>query len=816
MLSAPQKESMEIQENENEFGDGFFSGEDETAVDMEMIKEKIKLVPLSDMDFDEPADSVMDMDCSMREEILAPLNLTPPDCPRFEDSPKQLHHKSYSHVEGFEEGTTEDGATTATAAKVATEVAPDDMTGGAVAEAGPPPDFSLWTVEHDILLKNAVEAGVAIEALAKGAVKFSQRYTAQELRARWRALLYDPVISEEAALRMRKSEALALNSGKLSNLNKLKYPQISNRKRKLRSVRFHYYKRKKNNAAGKVSKNSAEKDIDDMDSLPEIPSKELESGDENTHSKVVRLFEDVRTGDVAAGIPFVAMDKAQQKGSTFTGCLEQEDTTARPPEVVGGPNSFSQQGGELSLRQQEYPLGASSIEAKQRANVEEQCADAGRNLSTDFLNGSDLITVEETRREGKAEVTTTCASDIMKVFDKPPVHVPVLEQMICVLNTEDMDIPSPPTGSASHLPSSFSSRFYPLELKSIKNEPGFFRRGYGRADDFSLSGHGLVRTLSEDKRTMGGLIKQEPLGEGLDCDAKHSGNAQGPLAAIHSEIADAAIQSDGKEAFEPLDNVGGHALKNSLLACQANTDDPDLALLQADASGFSKELVLPLQGGIIGQLEQGLCFMDQVGGISALKGSALLYQEPEDNLESDEELPSFSDVEAMILDMDLDPVFDEDALARAESRRLYRRQQKTLTRLEQGAKAALERALTHREAIAVLYGHHLRYYIKRNEVLLGRMTLDNVVDIDLGKEGRANKVSRRQATIKLKEDGVFYLKNLGRRDLSVNNIPIASGQHAMLGSNCLIEVGGMRFIFEINRKLVRQRVAEMLSTRQQS
>lgn len=103
------------------------------------------------------------------------------------------------------------------------------------------------------------------------------------------------------------------------------------------------------------------------------------------------------------------------------------------------------------------------------------------------------------------------------------------------------------------------------------------------------------------------------------------------------------------------------------------------------------------------------------------------------------------------------------------------------------------------------------------QVLLGRMTLDNVVDIDLGKEGRANKVSRRQvrslfdyvsccdqagssrlskhlkwlcfqATIRLKEDGVFYLKNLGRRDLSVNNIPIASGQHAMLGSNCLIEV----------------------------
>lgn len=32
----------------------------------------------------------------------------------------------------------------------------------------------------------------------------------------------------------------------------------------------------------------------------------------------------------------------------------------------------------------------------------------------------------------------------------------------------------------------------------------------------------------------------------------------------------------------------------------------------------------------------------------------------------------------------------------------------------------------------------------RWQVVMGRMTQDNVVDIDLGKEGRANKVSRQQ------------------------------------------------------------------------
>jgi hypothetical protein len=49
------------------------------------------------------------------------------------------------------------GGTTATAAKLAEEVSADIVTGGIVAESEPPPDFSCWTVEDDILLKNAME-----------------------------------------------------------------------------------------------------------------------------------------------------------------------------------------------------------------------------------------------------------------------------------------------------------------------------------------------------------------------------------------------------------------------------------------------------------------------------------------------------------------------------------------------------------------------------------------------------------------------------------------------------------------------------------
>ncbi|KAK1357990.1 hypothetical protein POM88_051246 [Heracleum sosnowskyi] len=47
-------------------------------------------------------------------------------------------------------------------------------------------------------------------------------------------------------------------------------------------------------------------------------------------------------------------------------------------------------------------------------------------------------------------------------------------------------------------------------------------------------------------------------------------------------------------------------------------------------------------------------------------------------------------------------------------------------------------------ALTFLYGRHLKHYIEKPEVLLGRSADDVDVDIDLRKEGQANKISRRQ------------------------------------------------------------------------
>ena len=42
---------------------------------------------------------------------------------------------------------------------------------------------------------------------------------------------------------------------------------------------------------------------------------------------------------------------------------------------------------------------------------------------------------------------------------------------------------------------------------------------------------------------------------------------------------------------------------------------------------------------------------------------------------------------------------------------------KTIIRLEQCARSAMQRAIASRGALAVFYGHHVKHYIKQTEVL---------------------------------------------------------------------------------------------------
>ncbi|KAK6150582.1 hypothetical protein DH2020_015514 [Rehmannia glutinosa] len=170
----------------------------------------------------------------------------------------------------------------------------------------------------------------------------------------------------------------------------------------------------------------------------------------------------------------------------------------------------------------------------------------------------------------------------------------------------------------------------------------------------------------------------------------------------------------------------------------------------------------------------------------------------------DDDVPYFSDIEAMILEMDLDPYDQDSHSIRQVPSYQYDDTKRTIIRLEQGARSCLQRAMTSQGALAILYGRHLRQYIRKPEVLLGRSTDEVDVDIDLRKEGRANNISRRQAIIKMEADGSFFLQNLGRSLVLVNGTTVATGQLMNLSSSCLIEIKGMSFVFEINQGYVRK------------
>ncbi|KAF8109139.1 hypothetical protein N665_0102s0048 [Sinapis alba] len=181
-----------------------------------------------------------------------------------------------------------------------------------------------------------------------------------------------------------------------------------------------------------------------------------------------------------------------------------------------------------------------------------------------------------------------------------------------------------------------------------------------------------------------------------------------------------------------------------------------------------------------------------------------MSQEEEDNneIESDEDLPSFSDVEAMILDMDLEPV-GQDGYELEASR--YRNEEvaRMIMRLEQSSKSCMNRNITSHEAFAMLYGSS-KHYINKPEVLLGRATGEYCVDIDLAKSGSWKKVSRRQALIKLKKDGCFVIKNLGKFSIWINEKEVQHGEIVNLRNNSLIQIRELSFIFETNEKAVKR------------
>ncbi|KAJ9583233.1 hypothetical protein L9F63_022423 [Diploptera punctata] len=106
------------------------------------------------------------------------------------------------------------------------------------------------------------------------------------------------------------------------------------------------------------------------------------------------------------------------------------------------------------------------------------------------------------------------------------------------------------------------------------------------------------------------------------------------------------------------------------------------------------------------------------------------------------------------------------------------------------------------QTLAVLRGRLVRYLMRSREITVGRTTHDHTVDVDLSLEGPAWKVSRRQGTIRLRNNGDFFLSSEGKRAIYVDGRPILAGNKYRLNNNSVVEIAGLRFIFLVNQDLI--------------
>lgn len=386
----------------------------------------------------------------------------------------------------------------------------------------------------------------------------------------------------------------------------------------------------------------------------------------------------------------------------------------------------------------------------------------------------------------------------------------------CALNTEDPDIPCnedvflpnqiplSPLSSAAQLsfheannPTSSAVKDFTDNQKSSERCPSLLKR------ELKSPGQSHVSSRMKGSQALSKIGLNHPVG---DCDIK--------FELTESDSTHMASRSAGlvcgNSSLNPV-NVKAHTPLPKMLKEETKEIKPARQMSYNSTDSFMEK---PVHGfdGFRNYPQTNACGIKQeVDAISTAQNHQGLDfaaldpvvnpsspDQEEQPIESDDDIPYVSDIEAMILDMDLDP--DDQEYCRGEvSRYQYENTKRAIIRLEQGFHSYMQRTIATHGAFAVLYGRHSKHYIKKPEVLLGRATEDVTVDIDLGREGCANKISRRQAIIKMERGGSFSLKNLGKRAILMNGKDVAPGESVSLTCGCLIEIRGMPFIFETNQ-----------------
>lgn len=737
-----------------------------------------------------------------------------------------------------------------------------------------------WNPEDDLLLKNAVEAGASLEALAKGAVRFSRKFTVRELRERWRSLLYDADVSAQASARMaefeRSNPSASSKPGRFGvSKGGGSVGADSPAKRRVESVRRHYYEMRKRLCSFNTF------DLGFIDE-PNDNTENVNSGNDLFDGSYV-VGDHVKNYFEFAVNSCSLLDNRQKDLclSTSGSVKDNNGQNINAEQNFRNCSSVAEAGTSHVLP--DVPLWKTMVDVSAPelpidVSLEVKCQDVEQNLMCrDHEDGdksrspgynvdhSGLMLEERLPNEELNRNIAISGDDYGDISDSllnfanenEPLAMDVdgenMDDKACYVGIKLVQVSSPTDGQKKDIPS--VSQLENLDPKT-----------------FSVLSEGVCDAEKKDSTSLlhSGEANQSICSSEINIPSiKSVSNPHSP--ELHYEMMECTLNSEdpdipcNDEVIQPSDlvpsftdqeNRGQESISlkkeqspaESLMASQigghrtAPKTSPNFPLVKpepfdgthvslvskratiilADASqcrpthttpAFAANQVLKEEGinapvTIKGEhtllsKEPGSTNRDGLEPEANPSSSRLYQDDSEEELEGDD-VPYFSDIENMILEMDLSPDDDDSYLSKKVSQYQHEDAKRNIVRLEQCARSSMQRAIAFQGAFAIVYGRQLKHYIKETEVILGRATEDNEVDIDLGKEGRANKISRRQALIKMEEDGSFFLKNIGKSSIFLNGKEVATGQRRCLSSSTLIEISGMSFVFEMNHKSIRR------------
>ncbi|KAJ9703628.1 hypothetical protein PVL29_005092 [Vitis rotundifolia] len=711
-----------------------------------------------------------------------------------------------------------------------------------------------------------LQAGASLEALAKGAVQFSRRFTVQELKNRWHSLLYDPDVSAEASARMVQFEPSASNySFKSNRSGNCKENVEVLGKRKVESIRRKYHAMRKRihnvpNADGCMCNGGGCEEHIVLDNEPPAGSYVL--GD-----RVLSHFG--LQDNVPQDIPHIIGDNLvdfrncsgfEDRGLPDRNLFNNNDFERKPlstldslntnlgnvgSEFGGGQHCESPvSDGSASLHQMGFPsplprvplwqtiedisapvmsinvnLGDRTVSAEEtltlaaaddgnkpcssgyavhsQPTLKDACV--GLNNSTaiadgefadlpdsllNFTDENELLFMEA---DGKDPMDKSCSDNLDSVLLSSPneVHVDDMANisdpetlisgtsivipgsacpaelvvcadplqsshsnqegvhseatmqsstlisnphsselqegvMYCTLNTEDTEIPY---NDDNFLPTTFASTTQPIFEEAC--EPAF-------SSDIQKDSEQAPSLMNKDKNPAPSFKAPQMIGKDrmpeIVPDHQFIGYGNRSELSGDNRLATASRHVNSIPVV-PSHHSSAHATPNSVMDGDPARGVLNVKSREKEAPGtYGEHLFLHAESG-----SAKMNFLEPINSMSDQEES-----------ESNDDVPYFSDIEAMILEMDLCPEDQDSYIGSEVSRYQHEDARKVIIRLEQCAQSSMQRAIGSQCALAIFYGRHLKHYIKKAEVILGRATNEIDVDIDLSKEGRANKISRRQ------------------------------------------------------------------------